>query len=180
MRIVVSATAEDPGAEASPRFGRCPAYVFVDTERLAFEPVSNPAMGAAGGAGVQAAQFVLEHGAQVVVTGRVGPYAMGVLEQAGVPVFSLEGGTVREVAEAYRAGELRPLEAAGPPGSGSRGRGRGRGMRAGRAVMAAKPPSEDIEEESQGSVEDLREELAGLRGQLAELLERLDQIEKEE
>jgi len=53
MRIVVSANGADLDAAASPVFGRCPTYVFVDTETMVFEAVDNPAMNAAGGAGIQ-------------------------------------------------------------------------------------------------------------------------------
>lgn len=49
MRIVVTANEADLDAPASPVFGRCPTYVFVDTETMTFEAVENPAINAAGG-----------------------------------------------------------------------------------------------------------------------------------
>ena len=42
MKIVVTANAGDLDAPASPVFGRCPVYVFVDTETMAFEAVPVP------------------------------------------------------------------------------------------------------------------------------------------
>ena len=51
MRIVVTANGADLEAPASPVFGRCPMYVFVDTETMTFEAVENPAINAAGSAG---------------------------------------------------------------------------------------------------------------------------------
>ena len=75
MKIVVSANGADLSAEASPIFGRCPIYLFVDTETMAFEAIQNPAIGASSGAGIQAAQFIVERGAQAVVSGNVGPIA---------------------------------------------------------------------------------------------------------
>ena len=72
MRIVVSAQGETLDAAASPVFGRCPIYIFVDTETMAFDAVPNPAMNQGGGAGIQAAQFVVERGADVVLTGNLG------------------------------------------------------------------------------------------------------------
>ncbi|MBM4429494.1 MAG: dinitrogenase iron-molybdenum cofactor biosynthesis protein, partial [Chloroflexi bacterium] len=57
MKIVVSAQGDNLDAPASPVFGRCPTYVFVDTDTLAFEALPNPAISEGGGAGIQAAQF---------------------------------------------------------------------------------------------------------------------------
>jgi predicted Fe-Mo cluster-binding NifX family protein len=50
MRIVVTANGAGLDAAASPVFGRCPAYVFVDTDTMQCESVENPAVGASGGA----------------------------------------------------------------------------------------------------------------------------------
>lgn len=116
MSIVVTANGPDLDAATSPTFGRCPMYVFVDPETMAFEAVENPAAGAPGGAGVRAAQFVVERGAQAVVTGNVGPKALDVLQSANVPVYLFGGGTVRQAAEAYKAGRLSATGGAGAEG----------------------------------------------------------------
>jgi predicted Fe-Mo cluster-binding NifX family protein len=133
MKVVVTANGMDLDAPVSPIFGRCPGYLLVDTETMDFEVVENPAIGASGGAGIQAAQFVIERGAQVILTGNVGPNAFGVLNAAGVPVCLLGGGTVREAIEAYKAGKLQPLGGANVSAhSGMRGGGMGRGRGMGR------------------------------------------------
>lgn len=66
MRPVVSAQGNNLDAPASPVFGRCPTYLFVDTETVQFEAVPNPAISQAGAAGIQAAQFVVKQGAEAV------------------------------------------------------------------------------------------------------------------
>lgn len=104
MRIAVSATDGHLQAEASPTFGRCPQFVFLETETMGYEAVENPGAAARGGAGIQAAEFVVQHGAQAVLTGEVGPNAARVLEAAGVPVYRVAKGTVGEVAKAFRDG----------------------------------------------------------------------------
>jgi len=93
MKIVVTANGTDLNAPASPVFGRCSTYIFVDTETMAFKAADNPAMSASGGAGIQAAQFVIEQGAQAVLTGNVGPNAFNVFQAANVPIYLLTGGT---------------------------------------------------------------------------------------
>ena len=195
MRIVVTANGADLDAPASPVFGRCPTYVFVDTETMQFEAVENPAIAAGGGAGIQAAQFVIERGAQAVVSGNVGPNAFNVFQAAGVPVYLFGGGTVREAVEAYRAGRLQSTAAASAqagmgtgPGMGmGMGRGMGRGMGMGRRAWGAVPPTPPPPPTTPAASAPSREEeiaalknMAGeLRRQLAEVLERLDRLEKE-
>jgi predicted Fe-Mo cluster-binding NifX family protein len=130
MKVAVTANGQDLDAPTSPVFGRCPTYILVDTETMQFEAVTNPALSAGSGAGIQAAQFIIEQGAQAVVTGNVGPNAYGVFAAAGVPVYLYNDGTVRQALEAYKAGELRAV--GGPSGPAHAGIGRGGGRRRGR------------------------------------------------
>ena len=147
MKVVITANGTELEAQASPVFGRCPAYVFVDTETMQFEGLENPAIATPSGAGIEAAQFVIERGAQAVVTGIVGPNAYSVLQASGVPVYLCGGGTVREAVEAYVAGRLQPVGGANVPaysGTGrgmGRGRGRGRGVGMGRRRWSTPPRS---------------------------------------
>jgi predicted Fe-Mo cluster-binding NifX family protein len=160
MRIVVSANGADLDGAASPVFGRCPTYVFVDTETMEFESVDNPAVGAAGGAGIQAAQFVVEQGAQAVISGMVGPNAFDVLQAARVAVYSFGGGTVRQAVEALDAGRL--SSAGGATAEAHAGMG-----------QAAIAPSDSREAELNA----LRQKAAELRKQLADVVDRLDRLE---
>ncbi len=183
MKIVVSANGAGLDAPASSVFGRCPMYVFVNTETLKCESVENPAMNAAGGAGIQAAQFVVERGAQAVVTGNVGPNAFNVFQPANVPVYLFGGGTVRQAAEAYKAGQLSSTGGASAQAHAGMGRSRGRGMGRGMgrsAAMSPTPPASAASTDSrEGEIADLKETASGLRQQLAEVMERLDRLEKE-
>jgi predicted Fe-Mo cluster-binding NifX family protein len=214
MIIVITANGPDLDAPASPVFGRCPAYVFVDTESMQFEGVENPAIGASSGAGIQAAQFVVERGAQAVVTGNVGPNAFSVFQSAGVPIYLSGNGTVREMAEAFRTGQLQSIADAnvgagmGMGGGRGRGMGMGRGMgrgmgmgmgrgmgmgmgrgmgmgtgrQAGGAFSPTPPPpptggagpSPSRDEE----IASLKNMAGELRQQLADVMERLDRLEK--
>jgi predicted Fe-Mo cluster-binding NifX family protein len=206
MKIVVTSNGMDLDAQASPIFGRCRAYVLVDTESTAFEALENPAVEAASGAGIQAAQLVIEHGAEAVVTGNVGSNAFSVFRSAGVPIYSIRGGTVREAVPAFNTGAL-PMAGdasvqAGmgtgtgwgmAPGTGmGRGMGRGRGMGCGRGRRtgmgmdhpAAAPPSSPAPPPStpassrEEEIAGLREMAKELRSQLAGVLDQLDRLER--
>jgi predicted Fe-Mo cluster-binding NifX family protein len=185
MRVVVTANDTDLDAQASPVFGRCPTYIFIDSETMVFEAMDNPAISAPGGAGIQAAQFVVQQGAQAVITGNTGPNAFDVLQSANVPVYLFAGGTVREALEAYKAGQLSATGGAsvpahaGMPGMGM-GRGRGRGMGRSAAAPATPPsPSATSSAPRQEDITALKDAAAKLRSQLAEVMERLDRLEEE-
>lgn len=131
MKIVVTADGNDLDAQVSPFFGRCPTYILVDTDTLEFEAIANPAAAARGGAGVRAAQFVVEQGAGAVITGNVGPNAYHVLRSANVPIYRTGEGTVRQAVGAYKAGALQAAQQANAqPHAGMGGFGR-RGMSGG-------------------------------------------------
>lgn len=170
MKIVVTSNGSDLDAPASPVFGRCPMYIFVDPETMSFEAVANPAIAASGGAGVQAAQFVIEHGAEVIISGSIGPNAFEVFRSAGISTYLFSDGTVRQAVEAYKAGRL-------PPASGATSRvGMGKGRFAGRrSAPPASPPKNNPRRQE---LADLREAVDALRRQLDEILARLDELEQ--
>ena len=125
MKICVSATANSLDAPVDPRFGRCPYFIIVDSETMQFEAVSNVASGAMGGAGIQAAQTIASKGAKVLITGNVGPNAFQALSAAGIKIVTGAYGTVKEVVEKYKRGELKEISA--PTVGGHFGMGTGRG-----------------------------------------------------
>ncbi|MBN1811442.1 MAG: NifB/NifX family molybdenum-iron cluster-binding protein [Anaerolineae bacterium] len=132
MKIAVTANGQDLDALTSPFFGRCPWYVLVETETLECEAIANPALSASGGAGIQAAQYLIEQGAQAIVSGNVGPNAFQVLRAAGIPVYLSASGTVRQAVESFQASQLESAQSPTAPshiglGGGGRGGGRRRG-----------------------------------------------------
>ena len=180
MKVVVSAMQEGLDAEVSPVFGRCPVYVFVDTQTMEFESAPNPAISAPGGAGIQAAQFAVSKGINAVLTGNVGPNAFNVLQAAGVTMYPVSAGSVREAVEALRSGRLQPVSRATSGMGGGMGRGGGRGMGQGMGGgmgMSAgtwMPPQAPPATASKPTAEELSE----LEGLAQSLKEQLDQVTK--
>lgn len=111
MKIGVSSTGENLDANVDQRFGRCKYFLIVDTESMEFEVLSNENAMASGGAGIQAAQTIAKTGAEVVVTGNVGPNAFQTLSAAGMKIFTGASGTIKESIEKYKKGELKETEA---------------------------------------------------------------------
>ncbi len=159
--MIVAISAEGPGLEArcSSIFGRCACFSFVDADTMACESVLNAAASASGGAGVQAAQAVVQRKAFAVISAIVGPNAYDVLGAAGIAVYVGAQGTVREAVVALGEGRL------------TRTGGHTVADHAGRGV--ASPDSARAEELAR-----LREQATALRRQLADLLDRIDTLSK--
>ncbi|SES66929.1 Predicted Fe-Mo cluster-binding protein, NifX family [Methanococcoides vulcani] len=134
MKICVTATAGSLDAVVDPRFGRCQYFVIVDSETMEFEALKNPSISAPGGAGVQAAQAIVNKSIDILITGEIGPNALPILSAAGIKVVTRASGSVANAIEQYNKGELQattgPTEPAyaGMGRGGGMGRGRGRGM----------------------------------------------------
>ena len=176
MKIVVSSQGASLDAASSTVFGRCPTFVFVDTDTMEFDAMPNPAMSQGGGAGIQAAQFVVNQGAQAVLSGHLGPNAFDVLNAAGVPGYLIPEGTVRQAVEGYSAGELAPMAGANVAAHAGIGGGRPAGAGGSMSVEAAQPEAAAAH---QAELAELRETLKGLRQQLAETMETIEKLEKD-
>ena len=123
MKIAISSTGKDLDVQLDPRFGRCRYFIFIDPETMEFEASENEGLMAAGGAGVQAAQLIVQKGVKALITGNLGPNAASALSTSGIKVYMVSGGTVKEAAEAYKSGTLK--EAGGPTVPSHFGMGRG-------------------------------------------------------
>ncbi len=141
MKIAVSSTGKNLDSSIDPRFGRASYFVIVDVDSgQVVDVIDNRAsQEAAHGAGINAATMVAESGADMVLTGSVGPKAFVVLHAAGIKVASDVSGTVKEAIEKFKSGQISPDGgpnadahqgmACGPMGmGGGRGMGRGGGM----------------------------------------------------
>ncbi len=107
MRIAVTSQGENLDAEVDPRFGRAAMFLLVDTETMSFEVVENGQnLNLPQGAGIQAAQNIAEHGAQVVITGNCGPKAFKTLQAAGIEVVVGVSGKVKDAVQAYMDGKF--------------------------------------------------------------------------
>ena len=134
MKVCLSSSGPKEESLVDARFGRCPYYAIYDT-RKKFTIVKNDFVQAARGAGIGAAQKVVDLGCQVVITGNMGPNAFNALKAAGVKIVTgAWGKKVKEAFAAYQNNELEVMEV--PRGRGgfrrggeicSRGFGRGRG-----------------------------------------------------
>jgi len=107
MKVAVTSLGESMESPVDQRFGRARFFVLYDLDTGQWSAHDNKQnLEAAQGAGVQAAQCVVDLGAQAVITGHCGPKAFATLAAAEIDVYQEASGSVQDALDAYRAGSL--------------------------------------------------------------------------
>jgi predicted Fe-Mo cluster-binding NifX family protein len=110
MRICI-ASENNGGLDdlVSSAFGRCPAFTVVDIEDGEIKDVRvvpNHGASASGGAGVQAAQTVIDTGCSAIISSSIGPNSGEVFRMAGVRMLSAPGMRIRDAVDKFLHNEL--------------------------------------------------------------------------
>ncbi len=112
MKICITSTGKNLDAQIDPRFGRCAYFLFINTDDMNVEAISNESALAMGGAGIQAAQRVAQQKAKCIITGNIGPNAFQTLKAANIEVITGVSGRVKDAVEQYKADNLKKTESA--------------------------------------------------------------------
>ncbi|MFP4005680.1 MAG: NifB/NifX family molybdenum-iron cluster-binding protein [Candidatus Hadarchaeia archaeon] len=201
VRLVVATQQGGLEDQVSPVFGRCQTYTTVDAENGEIknaEVAQNQYANAMSGAGIQAAGFVANQGAEAVIAGNFGPNVASVLNQSGVKMVPASGMSVREAVQKYLDGEIEPVAQAtsaakaGMGGGGGRGMGMGRGMRTqqpsqqptqGPTQQRQQPSGAQGQRPSQSTqgdrIDNLENRLEKLESQLKEITKGLEDLKNE-
>jgi len=111
MKIAVASQGQNLESMVDPRFGRAQCFIIYDTEADSFEVVDNKQnLQAAQGAGVQAAQKVVEQRPDYAVAGNFGPKAFMVLKGANIKPITWADGTVAEAIKQIKENKLTPVD----------------------------------------------------------------------
>ena len=100
---------DDTKKEICVSFGRTPYFLIADTEAGTTELLENPAAEAQGGAGLQAAQFVVDQGAEALITVRCGENAAEVFQEAEISIYKAEGTDIQFNLDSFKENKLAPL-----------------------------------------------------------------------
>lgn len=112
MILVISAQEPTLDSPKDDRFGRCKWLIKFNTETNEWHAFENPGANQSGGAGVAAAQFVVDQKVDVVISGDFGPHAAKAFLAAtiGMQLFTDDVVTVREAVDHYTGNELTPFQ----------------------------------------------------------------------
>lgn len=113
MKIAITATDKSLEAKVDTRFGRADCFMIYDEENVSWKAADNQQnLNAVQGAGIQAAQNATKAGADVLITGNVGPKAFKVLQANDIKIYTISDSTVEEALKAYQEGKLQLINEA--------------------------------------------------------------------
>ena len=121
MRVAISATGNSAETLMDPRFGRCAWFALCDTRSDGVIFVENVAASAGGGAGLAAAQQMIDNDVEAVVTGSTGPNAFNVLQNSDIRIYRCGSVPVRMALQLLREAKLEEITSAGPSHAGMGG-----------------------------------------------------------
>lgn len=130
MKVAISSVGKNIDSEVDLRFGRCPFFVIVNIKnnKIMYEKtIENISAMQPGGAGIAAAQLIGNEKVDAVITGNIGPNALGILQQLGIKVYQGVG-SVKEVVQQLVEKKLKLLTVPVSPHFGM-GFGNARGFR---------------------------------------------------
>lgn len=177
MIIAVSASHPDLSSLVDPRFGRCPYFLFVDSETMEFEAVENPNVEASGGAGIQSAQLIANKGADVVLTGSCKPNAFQTLQAAEIKVIVGVTGTVKEAIQQFKSGRFQSISQPNVPTHF--GMGRKSGFPQQQPGIGSTPVPPDFQAQSpEEELQMLKSQADILRKQLENITKRIQELDR--
>lgn len=110
MKIAIPVDEKTSESNVCVSFGRTPYYLIYDTDKIESIFIDNSAATSAGGAGIKAAQIIVDSKANILLTPRLGENAAEVLKAADIEIFKTTTGNAMENVHGFMEGKLSSLE----------------------------------------------------------------------
>ncbi|KAA0002512.1 MAG: dinitrogenase iron-molybdenum cofactor biosynthesis protein [Thermoplasmata archaeon] len=111
MKVAVTSQTKSIDSIIDERFGRCNFFIIVEPDSMEYEVLPNEAIASSSGAGIKAAQELINKKVDAVITGNIGPNAFDILKQAGIKIFRAFG-NVKEAIEKFKEKKLEEIRMA--------------------------------------------------------------------
>lgn len=110
MKIAIPVNENHINTTICMSFGRTPYFLIYDMDSKESLFLDNSAAASQGGAGIKAAQMIVDHNADVLLTPRCGENAASVLNTAEIKLFKTVTNSLEESLKAFEADQLSPLD----------------------------------------------------------------------
>lgn len=110
MKIAIPVDTKNMDTSVCISFGRTPYFMFYNTETKKAEFYDNGANSAQGGAGIKAAQAIVDANCQALLTIRCGENAAEVLKGNDIKIYKTQYPSAKENLEAFEKGTLTVLD----------------------------------------------------------------------
>lgn len=109
MIVAIPAEEKNIKGNVCVSFGRAPYFMFYDTEKNESKFISNSAADSQGGAGVKAAQVIVDNNADVLITPRCGDNAAEVLKTAYITIYKSKNNSIEDNLKSFKEEKLNLL-----------------------------------------------------------------------
>ena len=109
MKIAIPVEEKSINVSVCASFGRTPYFLIFDTDTNEEKYVENKAASSQGGAGIKAAQTVIDEGAEAVIIPRLGQNAADVFGAGKTALYKAEFGSVKHNIELLKEHKLSEL-----------------------------------------------------------------------
>jgi len=110
MIIAIPVDEKDMGTNVCASFGRTPYFLIFDTETKESTFLDNSATTSTGGAGIKAAQTIVDNKVNALLTPRCGQNAADVLGAADIKIYKTNSISAKENINIFIAGKLPLLD----------------------------------------------------------------------
>lgn len=106
MKIAIPVDDKSMETSVCPSFGRTPYFLIYDTESKKGLFIDNSAAASQGGAGIKAAQTIVDNKASVLITPRCGENAAEVIIAANIKIYKTLNDSIMDNIDALNNGKL--------------------------------------------------------------------------
>ena len=110
MKIAIPVDEKSLDSNVCVSFGRTPYFLIYDVDTKESVFLDNSAAASTGGAGIKAAQTIVDNKANVLLTPRCGENAAEVLKSADIEIFKTTSASVKDNIDAFIDGKLSLLD----------------------------------------------------------------------
>lgn len=110
MKIAIPVEDKSMESNVCQSFGRAPYFLIYDTQSEESIFLDNGAATSQGGAGIKAAQAIVDSRAEALLTPRCGENAASVISAANIKIYKTIDGSIRDNIQAAADGKLPLLE----------------------------------------------------------------------
>lgn len=111
MKIAVASVGTTLDSDISPLLGKSEDFIVADLKNGKIEDIKiieNSAKNQTG-AGSTAAQIIVDHEVNALISGKLGPVAFHILKNAGIKVYKIIPGSVRKNLKRFTEGKLQEI-----------------------------------------------------------------------
>lgn len=113
MKIAISSFGKSTTDLLNKRFGRCEYFQIYDNENNQVKVIENEGLKAGGGAGIAAAQQLVDENIDTLITGNLGPNAFEIIEKSKISAYKSDEILVEDVLEKFKNNQLSEIKIAG-------------------------------------------------------------------